>query len=157
MSSRPLRSRSGFTLVELLTVLTLLLLLVSIAAPSFRELAAKVRARGALDQVAADVAYARMLAVREGVHATLRFTRESSGCSSQSYSLVVMTTPSRTAKRTVLDPGPGACLDLGTVDSISFNSRGLPATVNNRKVFVRRAGTADSLTISVLGRVFRWY
>lgn len=153
----PSRSRAGFTLVELLVVLVLVLLTASLAAPSFRGVVARVRGRSALDRIAGDVAYARMLAVREGARATLRFAREGSGCSSQSYTLVVMTTPARTARQTVLDLGPEACLELGAVDSISFNSRGLPSTVNNRKVYVRRGGTADSLTISVLGRVFRWY
>lgn len=157
MPFRTSRSRSGFTLIEILCVLVLAMVLTSLAAPSFRVVVARVRAHAALDRIAGDIAYTRMLAVREGAHATLRFTRESSGCHSRTYSVVVQTVPERVAKQTELELGPETCLALGTVDSISFNSRGLPATVNNRKVYVRRGTLADSMTVSVLGRVFRWY
>jgi len=157
MSLRPLRSRSGFTLVELLCVLVLVLVLASLAAPSFRDLTTRVRTRSALDRITADVAYTRMLAIRSGTRATLRFTRRSPECYAPTYALVVMTTPARTAKQTVLDVSADTCIDLGTVDSIAFNSRGLPVTVNNRRVSLRRGAIADSLTISSLGRVFRWY
>lgn len=155
----PRRSTAGFTLLEILSVLVVVSVLASLAVPRFEQMIFRVRARGALNVFVADMAYARMLAVREGHRTVMRFTRRpgAARCHLTSYQLVVKATPERVAKRTELELDAATCLDLGRVDSLAFSSRGLPVTVNNRKVRVRRGGSADSLTISLLGRVIRSY
>lgn len=150
---------AGYTLPELLVVVVLIAILASLAYPRLDGFAFHTRARAALNRVAGDLYHARMLAVREGVRTVLRFSRrpDAPGCHVPSYTVAVRSTPER-VKTTRLDLGSGeVCLQLGTVDSIVFNSRGLPAGVNNRKMYVRRGERADSMTLSLLGRVWRWY
>lgn len=148
---------AGFTLVELLLVMVLVGIMAGLAAPRLDEAARRARARSALDQLSADLYYARLLAVREGRRTVVRFTRQDVRCHSPNYQVVVRADPERVAKRTVLEAGGGLCLQLGTVDSVAFTSRGLPAQVNNRKMYVRWTGGADSLRLSMLGRVYRHY
>ncbi len=153
------RSRSGYTLYEMLLVVVVLAIAAGVAVPRLDGVVARLRTRAALDQLTADLYHARALAAREGHPTVLRFTRRPDlpDCHAPSYSLVVRSDPERVARATDLDLGPAWCFDAGRVDSVSFNSRGLPSGVNNRKVFVRRGPIADSLTLSRLGRVMRAY
>lgn len=152
------RDTRGFTLLELLTVVVVLGVGASLAVPRLNAMASRMRMRAALDQVATDLYRARMLAIREGSRTVLRFARrgDRSECHAAAYTVVVRTAPERTAWNTVLDLPASACLRLGTVDSLTFNSRGLPDGVG-RKVRLEREGEADSLTFSLLGRTFRYY
>lgn len=159
-SAPPHHPASGYTLAELLAVLLLIVILASLAAPRLDGITFRSRSRAALNQVAADLYYARALAAREGARTVLRFTRraDGSGCHAARYVIVVRGSPERVAKTTELELGAGeACLQLGTADSIVYNSRGLPASVNNRKIVVRRGESADSMVLSSVGRVWRWY
>ncbi|HEX2091967.1 MAG TPA: GspH/FimT family pseudopilin [Longimicrobiaceae bacterium] len=155
----PSRGSSGFTLFELMAVVLILTIAAALAFPRFDALTARTRSRGALDRVAADLYYARILAVREGQRVVLRFTpiADGSGCHSPVYTLVVLSTPEREAKRTELELGPAACVQFGSTDSVVFNSRGLPAALNNRRIYVRSGPATDSLVLSRLGRVWRSY
>lgn len=152
------RGTRGFTLLELLTVLVVLAVGASLAAPRLNAMTSRMRARAALDQVALDLYHARMLAIREGTRTVMRFSRrgDRSECHAAGYTVVVRTVPERTAWTTVLDLPPSACLRLGTVDSVTFNSRGLPDGVG-RKVRLEQGEYSDSLTFSLLGRTFRYY
>lgn len=152
------RDARGYTLLELITVLVVLAVSASLAAPRLQSMASRMRARAALDQVAVDLYQARVLAIRDGSRTVLRFRRRAdrSECNAVTYTLVVRATPERTARTTTLDLPASACLRLGTVDSITFNSRGLPDGVG-RKVLLQQGGTTDSLTFSLLGRTFRYY
>jgi|GEM_PF-792099 len=154
------RARAGYTLLELIVVLLVLAIGAGLAFPRLDEMIFRVRARSALDRLAGDLYYARALAVREGRRTVVRFTRRPNDfrCHAPEYVVVVRGDPERVAKRTELDVGRGGiCLQFGTADSLVFNSRGLPAAVNNRKVFVQRGTSSDSMTISLLGRIYRWY
>jgi prepilin-type N-terminal cleavage/methylation domain-containing protein len=153
------RDSRGFSLLELLTVLVVAGVLASLAMPRLDAMVSRARTRGALDQVSADVYLARNVAVREGQRTELRFRRRADRpeCHQPRYDLVVRTSPERVVKVTRLELGSGACLQVGAVDNMVFNSRGLPAGFNNRKVRVENRGHADSVTYSLLGRTIRWY
>jgi prepilin-type N-terminal cleavage/methylation domain-containing protein len=155
---RSVRDSRGFTLLELLAVMVVLAVGASLAAPRLNGVATRMRVRAALDQVASDLYHARVLAIREGTRTVVRFTRRTdrSECHAAGYVVVVRTAPEHTAWTTVLDLPASACVRLGTVDSITFNSRGLPDGVG-RKVRLDLGGASDSLTFSLLGRTFRYY
>lgn len=152
------RDTRGYTLLELITVLVVLAVCASMAAPRLRTMASRMRARAALDQVAMDLYQARVLAIREGSRTVMRFRRRTdrSECHVATYTLVVRATPERIVRTTTLDLPASACLRLGTVDSVTFNSRGLPDGVG-RKIYLEHGGATDSLSFSLLGRTFRWY
>lgn len=152
------RGTRGYTLLELIATLVVLAVAASLAAPKMGATASRMRARAALDRVAADLYHARVLAIRDGSRTVLRFRRRSdrAECNAHTYTAVVRSTPERTAWTTTLDLPASACLKLGTVDSVTFNSRGLPDGVG-RKIHLEQGGRTDSLTFSLLGRTFRWY
>ena len=55
------------------------------------------------------------------------------------------------------DLGPGVCVQSTGDASILINSRGLLGPFENRTVWVSYRGRADTITVSVLGRVLRRY
>ena len=80
------RARSfghGFTLVELMVVVALIAIILTLVAPSFRDMILMQRLRGINAQVVADVAYARSEAISRGTYIQVRFqsTTGSSGMS----------------------------------------------------------------------------
>lgn len=161
MISTAISRRGGFTLVELLFAIVLIGILSGLAVPSLRGFTAKMRLQSALEQITADLYYARTLAVRSGRPVVLRFNQMSSSprCYDDSYSIVVLDAPERVAKNADLELlASRDCVDIGAVDSIPFDSRGLLfRNVNNRTVRVSSAAWSDSISISRLGRVYRRY
>lgn len=151
-------------MVELLTVLALLGILVALAAPSLRGMLQRQRTDDAMRRVAADVAYARMLAVRAGASVAVRFSAPAACTPSGTaevaatqYIIVIRTTPERTLKAVSLrDAAPAVCL-LMDRDSLAFNSRGILSPAFGQKILAVDGTSRDSLTISAVGRVRRRY
>lgn len=155
------RNRAGFTLVELMTVLALVGILAALAWPSLGRMLARAQTTAALNQFAADLAYARMLSVRGGSRVVVRFE---GSCAAPRYGRF----SADGYRITVRDPRPrdvrvarlrsdasGVCLESNNDRDLAFDSRGLLLPFENRRVWSRRGEVADTLTISVLGRVRR--
>lgn len=157
------RDARGVTLVELVMVVVLVAVLAGLAAPRFGRWLAGVRTSGALDTLAADLAYTRALAAQHGHRAVLRFGAGGPECpggsgfrGAHAYTIVVRTRPERVVRTVSLrERAPRLCLEVSGSDSLVFNSRGLLVPFGNRKVRARLDAAADSLTISVLGRIRR--
>lgn len=64
--------RAGFTLIELLIVVAITAVLLVLVAPSFTDMIAMQRLRGAHDQLATDVQFARAEAARLGIPVHVR-------------------------------------------------------------------------------------
>lgn len=69
--SPPVRQTSGFTLTELLVVLTIMGVLLAIAVPSFRTVIENQRIRAASSDLYASLAFARSEAIKRNVNVTL--------------------------------------------------------------------------------------
>ena len=82
-AGRPSRLARGFTLVELLVVIGVMLILVVTTLPAFRALQDSGRVSGAINAVSSTMAAARSLAVREGrdVAVMFRFDPDRQVCS----------------------------------------------------------------------------
>lgn len=160
----PERRVAGFSLVELLTVLTIIGILAVLAAPTLRGMIRYWRVNAALRQFAADVSYARVLAVRSGTGAAVRYETATSCTPSgrastgfDRYSVVLLTTPERIVKSASVRPEGGALCMESNRGAVQFNSRGIPSPPSNQTVWAREDSYRDSLTISAVGRVMRRY
>lgn len=71
----------GFTLVELMVALAMLAVLMAVAAPDFREAAARARITGAANELLAAVQLARTEAVRQNQRVVLCKSADGSACS----------------------------------------------------------------------------
>ncbi len=153
-----MRRARGFTLVEVMMVLVVVGIAAGIVAPKMHAFLARNRVRVALNRLAADLAYARAVAVRSGSGAVLRFHPEPE-CGARAtvaYSIALRGADPGPARRSDLrDVGGRVCLLFNGPDSVAFSSRGLLLPFQNRTVWSTEAGARDSLTISVMGRVYR--
>ena len=86
--SRAIRAR-GFTLIELLTVVTMVAILAALAAPSFQQLIANYRVRGAAESVINGLNLARAEAARRNTPVALTLDANSAG-----WTVAQVSTPS---------------------------------------------------------------
>jgi prepilin-type N-terminal cleavage/methylation domain-containing protein len=145
--------RAGFTLIELLTALVIVGVLTSLAAPRFSAQLHRLRVRAALDELAAVIVRARGLAVRRGTRIVVRF-RPSHGCA-RAYVIAEPASGEVLDSVVLPDPGRNVCVRSNNRRHLAINSRGV--LIGSPRTIRARAGTqADSLTISIAGRVYRW-
>jgi type II secretion system protein H len=153
----------GFTLVELVLVVMLVAICCALAVPSVSSMMGAHRTRAAATRLVGDLYYARMMAVKSGHPATLRFVPDpacprgaGAEVAGRSWVVVVRTTPAREVRSTsTREDGPGACVESNRSDSVSFDSRGLLRPPGNRTLWFSSGGVRDSVTVSVVGRVLR--
>lgn len=145
----------GVSLPELLTVLTLLGILAGIATPSLAGVLDAHRVRSTLARLAADLAYARMHAVRSGRPTELLLVWDAGGRCVQRYQLRELGGAPRVLREvSVGDLLPRGCLHGNNAGQpLRFDARGLPSRVIARTLAARSGAAADSLVISQLGRM----
>jgi len=148
------RSR-GFTLLEVLTVLTLIAILAGLLAPSISTYLQRLRMRGVLDRFTTDLYHARMLATRSGERIHLRMLPGGDACM-KSYEIRYAATGEVLRRVDLSAKASKVCLTLSGSPTLSINSRGMPVGAA-RTIRVHSGGHADSLRISIIGRVNRLY
>ena len=147
-------STAGFTLIELIAVLILLGIGAAMAAPRVNRMAMGTKTEGAASRLSADLAYARILAVRWGRPASVRFSTTGS-----EYTVTVDTAGSASANyvhvKTVDIAREYAGVRLGSPAArVSFNSRGMVAYGDG--TFTATGGSdADTLHLYPTGRTYR--
>lgn len=153
LPTRCAAGRDGHSLIELLTVLVLILVIASLTAPSMSSYIAEARTRRALDRVASDIAYARMVAVRARTPAAITFS------SGTAYTIVLQTSPVKVI-RSVSLRGEYAGVTVTppvTSGSLVFDARGLLTTTNYGPIITRSIHSADTAVITPTGRIYRDY
>jgi type IV fimbrial biogenesis protein FimT len=140
-------SRSGFSLVELLIAVTLLGLLLAIAAPRVQEVALRQNVRSARAAVANLYSRARIHAVQNRVPVTLQFGADSTAW---------ITTPLGAGLDTigaVARLGREFGVAVGAAGSIVISPLGMVNAGTPISVSVTKYGHSDSITISGYGRL----
>jgi prepilin-type N-terminal cleavage/methylation domain-containing protein len=154
--------RNGYTLLELIAVLTIIAILAAIAAPNLFGMVRRERTKAALNLFTTDFFLARSVAVRTGHRVEIHLTN-SGACSATGRTIaadgwtIVSQADGKTVKRVVPPALNGVCLESNNDRVLVINSRGLLAPFENRTVRALGPGFADTVTISVLGRAYRRY
>jgi Tfp pilus assembly protein FimT len=139
-------------MVEILIVLVTMAILIAVAQPSLAGFTERNQSRRALDRLVADVAFARLHAVREG-----RRTAISLG-SDGTYTIDTLSTSGVWAPVRTVSLGnqfPGITMTRGS-QRFEFDSRGLLVNATDNAVITARHGShGDSVFVSSAGRVYR--
>lgn len=143
---------NGFTLIELVAVLVLIAIGAALAAPSLAGVVSRNHTRSALDRLTADIAYARMLAVRQARQVRVEVV--------DGTGWVVVRLPATeradTLRRVDL-AGDYQGLRLSPSPLLlDFNSRGLLQT-GGATIRATRGEKIDSVTVTSLGQTHRGY
>lgn len=140
-----MRSRmAGFTLPEMLIVLTILGIVMAIAIPNAKAGLDRVSVRSAAGDVRATLNYARMLAMVGGLPVAV-------DVDSVAGTLRVRRGDERIVNRAV---GPAHGVRLGrTRDSLAYDPRGFGRGAANLSIMVRRGASVETVFVSRLGRV----
>ena len=163
---RSATAASGFTLIEVVVVLTVMVIFMLIALPSFRTWVVQQQLQSAVAQVEADLRLARMTAINENGPATIRFQAPPGNA----YEVFIDDgAGGGTARNLQRDGGEtlvvSRTLDHGIVFSavdfnggvaMSFNGRGLkalPATGLAQVVLENRDGTRYRIRVSPAGSI----
>lgn len=151
---------AGFTVIEMIIVIVLIGITAGLAAPSLGGVIDRSNTTRVLDRIAGDIAYTRMLAVRDGnsmavcLDSQTRYSlRRGRDCSGEIVRTVDLAR--RHPGLRVEAPGAPACAD--GMPCLSFNSRGLRHNATQGTVRVSRGSQSHQLTISGIGRVQRDY
>jgi Tfp pilus assembly protein FimT len=128
-------------------------LIAAMAVPRFTNYVSTLRVGGAANQIASDIAYTRMTAVREGRTASLTV-------SGTTYTIVVENTDGsvRRTLRTVKVANTYAGMTItgdGNNGRLAFDSRGVLKANSTGGVTLSRLGRSQHLTVSSIGRVIR--
>lgn len=145
---------AGFSLAELLAVITIIGILSAIAAPSMSGMLNTSRVNSAITEVQGDLARTRMEAVRRGRSASMRFT-------GQGKYQITIDADNPADRRTVksVDLGADYANTLVSASStpITFNSRGILQATADQVVTVQRGTKSVKLNVSSIGRISREY
>lgn len=136
-------------MVELLVVLGILGISALVAVPAMGRSAASNHISRAVNEFRADLAYTRMLAVRNGTAARISFTSDTL------YAVVVDPggATQRVAKTVRARDAHPALRISGSATTFSFDSRGI-LTSGAATVAVSRAGVTRRIGITALGGTF---
>jgi Tfp pilus assembly protein FimT len=129
-------------------------IIAAIALPPMGSYLTRVRMRGVLDRFTTDLFHARMIATRTGERIHVRLEPGPGGC--VLWYEVRRAEHGEVLRRVDVANTPSVCLTVSGSNTLSINSRGMPVGAQ-RTIRVHSGPLADSLRISIVGRVNRIY
>jgi type II secretory pathway pseudopilin PulG len=141
--TKPLRSRTGYTLVELVLVMCIMALATLTGIRQFQLLMDRLATRDAVRAASTVVARAREEAVAMHTPVSVRIDTVASSLELRSRDGAFGLAPLRSTHGVTLS---------STRDSITFDVRGLGYGAANLTLVARRGRSADTLVVSRLGR-----
>jgi type IV fimbrial biogenesis protein FimT len=156
--------KRGFTLVELLIAIAIMIIMAAIAVPNFQSVMARMRLNGAARQVMTDLMAARMRAVTLNARVKVAFPTVTTGTQ---YTVYFDSDRNGTVAGTVQSDGTVTSPESAvTVKNIQTDYKSVTLHANNNPIFLPD-GTATSLptvtitsitgtkcvTVSIAGRV----
>lgn len=149
-----MKNRAGFTLIEILIVLTIIGIALGVAYNGVRSSTVKGGVRSAVDAVMSLHAVAKQSAIQRGRTSMLVL----SGSTGRAWVV------SRKATGTGFDTVGGRVEDLAgrfgvtlrtTRDTFTFTPRGLGAETSGATIIISKQDFADTISVSASGRILR--
>ena len=145
-SSTPLRGARGFTIIEMVVVVTIAGLLTGLALAPIGRAVDRASVRAASDEIATAFAIGRQTAVMRSSYVT--------GTIDTIAGTITIESGSDTVHRRPLEEIHGVTLAV-TRPSLRFAPNGLGYGVSNLRVIAHRRSAADTIYVSRVGRVRR--
>ena len=152
---KAMQKNSGFSLMELMTVIAIVAVMAAFAIPSMIGSRGRAKLQGVVDNLTGDLQVAKLMAIRESSFVVVDFAADS-------YRLFIDDNEDwDSAGERILQTRqlpPDVRIDLAATDlsddRTRFNDRGLPADTNlGTVVIVNSAGDQRSININRLGRL----
>lgn len=158
MPQVPPQRSQGYSLIELLVVLVLVSIITALAVPSMTGVLQSHHSRTTLDQLAGDIHFARLQAMRSGARVEIAFSWDSRRRCILHYEVREVDGGVALRSVDVASGLVGGCLSMNNArQPLVFNSRGLPFGVMARRIVAESGRSADTLVMSQLGRILRQY
>lgn len=140
-------------MAELLTVLVILAVLVSIAAPSITGMLASDRTNSAVSRIAGDIMMARVEAVRAGRRVDFQLSGGRYTVTRSGNGVVAADTLKRVS---LTSEYPGVTF-TPSYAVLSFDSRGLLSSNSAPTITAAKGSVTRSLSVSAVGNIYRDY
>jgi type IV fimbrial biogenesis protein FimT len=158
------RSNAGFTLIELITVSTIVAILLAIGVPSFRYVTQANRSTSEINGLLGDLQFARAEAIREGQTVTVCPTTDQASCSGttswQTGWLVYSNTGVAPTPASILKVQKGFSADNlqsdNGITAVTFSREGFAQGLPNPITFTLHASPANAqytrcLSLTIVG------
>jgi type II secretion system protein H len=153
-----MRSKSGFSLIELLIIVAIIAILASVALPNMLAPSIRAKMRGSVSNLRSDLQTAKMMAIRENAFVVVNmqatgyqvFVDNGAGANSGNWALDA---DERLLVSRQMEPG--VSIDLAATDFAGdrtrFNDRGLPE--NFGKIVLTSPVGQRQINVNRLGRI----
>lgn len=155
MERLSIQPESGFSLIEILTVMAMVGIIVSMAIPRFGTTLARQSVRGARNTIGTMQAKARASAISRGRRTAFAIKGGRLAILSPHPVTGTVDYVGRTIDTVTARYGVTLSITPSTRDTLVFDARGLGTETSSTTIIISKSGYADTITFAPLGRVLR--